>query len=309
MPDMGIVPSAPFEDGATALRALLPDKKWLRAAVAFASLDGVALLREILGESDLELIQIVVRGAPVTDPAALPFLQEELGADVSVVCGPAAVRFHPKLWLLRGEAELDVLTGSGNLTTGGLQRNLEQFELLRVTAEPEIAAHEERFSALTADALPLDEVVGSIAWREWIRTQKDRSRLERELRRLEQRVLESPPRDRTMDKKALLDDLWDIHDRTVAERLPKRDGGAYNPSGLRLELEGHRGVSDPVLIVGRLCRRQTDGFDTILAADRPDLTVEALVVDPDKPYHSLFPAEIRDLSRERLNQFPAWNSD
>ena len=58
-----------------------------------------------------------------------------------------------------------------------------------------------------------------------------------------------------------------------------------------------------------MCRRQTEGFDVILNANRPYLTVESLVVDTTKPYHDLFTDTTRELSTQRLQQFPSWNAD
>jgi hypothetical protein len=233
-------------------------------------------------------------------------LQEDIGASVSVITGPEAITFHPKLWLLEGGDGLHVLSGSGNLTEGGLFANREQFELFAISDEDGIEAQWQRFTALTDDAIALAEMVGSIAWREWNEQMQRRAWLEREQRTLDERLASSPSRDPAEAKKVLTGDLWRIHDQTVAEKLPHPDGGTYNPSGFRLEIEGHRGATDPVHIVGRLCRRQTSGFDVIMESGKWDLTVESLVVDPIKPYYELFKGKIRDLSEERLRQFASW---
>lgn len=302
-----LVPSPDRETALAALDQAMEGKRAMSAAVAFVSTGGVALLAELLQRHPhIEEINVVARGAPITDPDALLMLRDEVGAAVSVVVGPEALAFHPKLWLLSADDSLTVLSGSGNLTTGGLSTNVEQFELLELFEEKAIEAHRSRFAALTKHAMTLEEMIGSIAWREWKAQTKRRATLAREQAMLDQRLANSPARSMEKAKKELTDDLWHIHDQTVAEKLPHPGGGTYNPSGFRLEIEGHRGATDPVHIVGRLCRRQTSGFDVIKESKRWDLTVESLVVDPNRSYYDLFKGRIRDLSMERLRQFPNW---
>jgi hypothetical protein len=64
-----------------------------------------------------------------------------------------------------------------------------------------------------------------------------------------------------------------------------------------------------VQLVTRICRHASEGFDILLAHNRHDLTVEQLVVDAARPYHDLFGAQTRELSSQRLEEFPAcgWN--
>lgn len=114
---------------------------------------------------------------------------------------------------------------------------------------------------------------------------------------------------READKHELLDDLDRLYDGTVAAKLPQQDGRRYVPSRFKQGIERVRAGGDSVLLVTRICRRQTDGFNVILAADRPDLTVEALVLDESKPYYDLFTEKTRRVSAERLRQFPSWPSE
>jgi hypothetical protein len=275
--------------------------------VAFVTLSGVELLSDLLQRHPgVEEISITARAAPITEPAALLALRDRLGADVSVIAGPVAAQFHPKLWLLaNARGELQVLSGSGNLTGGGMHGNREQFEIGKVSDAAAIEAQERRFEELTGGAIPLDRHEDSIAWRTWMEQLQRRNQLEEQLRALDQALAKSHPESRDADKKQLLEDLWGIYDRTRAARLRQADGKLYVPSGLRLELEGVRGSGEPVSIATRLCRSETAGFRMMLEAGRRDLTVESLVVDSDKRYHSLFPEETRRASDERLRQFPS----
>ena len=305
---IALVPSPGWEDALTALDQVMNGKRAISAAVAFVSRAGVSALSDLLKRHpSIEEIQIVARGAPITDPDALLMLRDELGASVAVVTGAAALSFHPKLWLIEGDGILHVVSGSGNLTAGGLSGNREQFEVLEISDKNGIEEQWARFGALTREAITLEELDGSIAWREWKRQTQRRAWLAREQAALDQRLASSPAKNMEQAKQALERDLWEIHDRTLREKLPKPEGGTYNPSGFRLEIEGHRGATDPVHVVGRLCRRQTKGFDVIKESGLWELTVESLVVDPNKPYYELFKGDIRNRSEERLRQFPNWS--
>jgi hypothetical protein len=306
---MELVPSPGWERGFQALDRLLEGKVALSAAVAFVSRAGAESLCALLDRhSSVEEVLVVTRGGPITDPDALLMLKEEVGASVSLLAGPDAVLFHPKLWILEGgDGVLDVLSGSGNLTKGGLSNNREQFEVARVTDEQGVKAQWDRFSALTKGSVTLEEMLGSVAWKEWKRQLPERRRLANREKQLDKQLADSAPKNMEKAKEALRRDLWSIHDLTLKEKLPKPDGGTYNPGHFRLELEGHRGVTDPVHIVGRICRRKTKGFSVIKDSSRWDLTVESLVVDPRKPYYELFKGDIRELSERRLrDEFPQW---
>ena len=301
-----LVPSTAAPDGQTALAAMLRGASSVSIAVAFVSRDGAELLRALLREHPVEFVELVARGAPITDQGALIALREA-GVAVSVVMGAAAQRFHPKLWLARSKDELRVLAGSGNLTGGGLRANREQFELLRLDVPSAAAeAHEARYLALVADARSLDEVEGGAAWRTWSDQLKRRRRLADEQRRLDERLADTPAADRTRDKALLSDDLDRLYERTVEARLSRRDGQHYIPHRFRQAIDRGRERGDPVTVVASICRRQTEGFDVLLEADRPELTVEALVVDRRKPYHDLFSAGTLTRSEQRLGQFPSW---
>jgi hypothetical protein len=278
------------------------------AAVAFVTRAGVDRLARLLEEAGSPEVEIVARAGGVTTPDALLALHDELGAEVSVAIGHGASRFHPKLWLARSDGVLSVLSGSGNLTEAGLLENEEQFDLGRFPIDSEEATRQVlRFEQLTARAVRLDEVVGTTIWAEW-QTVLIKERLHRrELARLEASLekLEIRP-DREKDRRMLIADLMELYEMTVAERLMTKKGRHYVPTRFLQGIRRTETGGDPVQLVYRICRYQTEGFDVILDADRPELTVESLVVDATRPYHDLFTDSTRKLSAERLEQFPSW---
>lgn len=300
----GLVPSQQFPTASDAFAAVLPDATSVSAAVAFVTNSGVDILAGLLEANGSPGFEIVARGAPVTEQTALVRLRDQLGAEVAVVMGPRAPGFHPKLWLVRRPRELVVISGSGNLTKGGLVANVEQFEVLRLDDQSGAAEEQEaRFDELIAEAQPLDEVEGSPTWRLWAANAAERERLDRQLRRLDAKLELVVPRTREDDKARLCADLLELYAQTVAAKLPRADGQPYIPHRFKQAIDRARAGGDPVLVVTRMCRRQTEGFDVILEANRPDLTVESLVVDDEKAYHDLFVTETVRLSRERLEKF------
>jgi hypothetical protein len=189
-----LVPSREVSSGRDALRRVLADAERLDVAVAFVTDSGVQVLRELLAESGTPAkFRIVVRGGPVSDPDAVIALAD-LGADVRVVMGAQAPRFHPKLWISSHADGTRVLSGSGNLTAGGLDQNHEQFELLDLRLpdrELEAAAHQKRWNAFFALGSPLADAIASPAWAEWISQQSRRRQLTTELAELDRRLADS----------------------------------------------------------------------------------------------------------------------
>lgn len=175
-----LVPSKAIPDAREALRSMLDGATWLHGAIAFATQRGVDILAELLNAHRPDVVRIVVRGAPITEPQAVLAL-DELGAEVRVVMGADAPRFHPKLWITRTATETWVLSGSGNLTEGGLTAggNVEQFELLRLaergmTLGREPAGsnkasieHLSRWRRFYDLGIPLRDALSSPAWAEW----------------------------------------------------------------------------------------------------------------------------------------------
>ncbi len=186
-----LIPSAELPSGREALRRVLVDANRLDVAVAFLTGSGIQVLRELFAEFGTpSRVRFVVRGAPITDPDAVIALAD-LGAEVRVVMGVRAPRFHPKLWITTNAESVHVLSGSGNLTAGGLDHNDEQFEMLHMRLpdeQREAAAHHERWDAFFALGSPLADAISSPSWAEWIAQQSRRLRLTEELARLDRQL-------------------------------------------------------------------------------------------------------------------------
>jgi hypothetical protein len=303
-----LVPSQHWPSGLAALEAAVAGARSLSVAVAFVTEGGVAKLAgvlEPLGELDLE---VVARAGGVTTPDALQALRDRLGAQVSVAIGRDSMRFHPKLWLARSESELRALSGSGNLTSGGLEENVEQFELTKMPLKSEEAIkQEERFVELTAGTYLLESVEGSVVWNSWLTTITKARSSRKLIQMLERQLDELPVKLRPEEERhQLLTDLYDIYEATVEMDLLTPKGHLYRPTRFLLGINRARDSGDPFELVSRLCRQQTGGFDIILEHDQPKLTVEALVMDEQKPYHRLFTQQTKEFAGERLKQFPSW---
>jgi HKD family nuclease len=140
----------------------------LLAAVAYVKRSG----SEILAAAGLPSTTrfVVGIGFGLTDPEAVEDLAE-LGADVRVVVGAEGLRasaFHPKLDIVRREGHLTVFSGSANLTSGGLESNVEQYERLRMSvASPQAKAHTRRFDTLWRMGVDLAELCDIGAWADY----------------------------------------------------------------------------------------------------------------------------------------------
>ena len=191
--DQLLVPSRETLDALTAFRAMLPGASWLHGAVAFVSQRGVDLLAGVLEELGTPTLKVVVRGAPITDPQAVLELDDRLGAEVRVVLGERAPGFHPKLWISQTEEATWVLSGSGNLTAGGLRDNDEQFELLRFSrtqpgARAQGSAHMTRWNRFYEGGLPLADALRTDAWALWETQRAERETLQARARELDREL-------------------------------------------------------------------------------------------------------------------------
>jgi hypothetical protein len=290
------------------LDAAVEGARSLSFAVAFVTESGVAKLAEILEPLGELALEVVARAGGVTTPDALHALRDWLGAQVSVAIGRDSMRFHPKLWLARSESELKALSGSGNLTLGGLQDNVEQFELTKMPLKSEEAIEqEERFVELTAGTYLLESVEDSVVWSSWLTTITKAKSSRKLIQALEGQLNEIPVKLRPEEeRRQLLTDLYGIYEATVEMDLLTPKGHLYRPTRFLVGINRARDNGDPFELVSRLCRQQTGGFDIILEHDQPQLTVEALVMDEQKPYHRLFSQRTKELAGERMKQFPSW---
>lgn len=112
-------------------------------AFAFLSSGGVRLLLKDArftgfvdhGSFDLIVgVDAITNVAAVNELAAVQHLHPNLGARVLIPAHPRSI-FHPKFaWFDHGNGGV-LLTGSGNLTAGGLRWNIEAFSIQELSAE------------------------------------------------------------------------------------------------------------------------------------------------------------------------------
>jgi HKD family nuclease len=162
-----------------ALTAGLEDATACDIAVAYAKSSGVAGILELLPKPTRAVVGL---GFGLTDPDAIELLAT--AAEVRVVTASAS-RFHPKLYLAHRSDELVVLSGSGNLTMGGLCDNNEQYEELRFAANSRDAKDQHaRFATLWALGVPLAAAKHTPEWARYLALVEARRTFEREQRRL-----------------------------------------------------------------------------------------------------------------------------
>lgn len=297
MPDS--VPGDRWKTGRQALADLFVGATTVRAAVAFVSEGGVNVLDELIGAlpNPHPRIEIVARGAPVTNPAALVRLRDDLEVAVSVVGQPDAIRYHPKLWLIEAEDKMQVLSGSGNLTAGGLTRNSEQFEAWPVEAD-DVQEQRDRFTELTAKAVPLDRFQRTPQWRTWLEQQEKRKEFEQEVADLDDELIE------VGDAEAeLIADLERLYLDLGEAKLKDQEGKVKFPHGFRRVIRNQWGTKlTPVEIIESLCHDMTPGFERARDNNKLYLAAEVLAVEPTKKYHELIAPEIRDAAEQRLRK-------
>lgn len=91
----GMVPSQEWPTGLDAVQALAAGAHRIQAAVAFVTASGADLVEGIHASQPDVTFEVVARGAPITEPAALVRLAEA-GVGVSIVVGERSPLFHPE---------------------------------------------------------------------------------------------------------------------------------------------------------------------------------------------------------------------
>jgi HKD family nuclease len=291
-PSRGLVPSPEYQTGLDALQRMVNGATRVQGAVAFVTQGGVQCVEDLRSIHPEVAWEIVARGTPITEPDALIRL-EELDVAVSVVVGSNAEQFHPKLWLAHRPDGLSVLSGSGNLTAGGMQTNDEQFELLKLSLDEgdAIAEQKERFARLVGSAVGLDQVRGTPYWTAWEQQLKKRRLLDEQTNELDEMLFRTADAARAVE--ALYADLLKFYERTKNEVTITTSRGDIRPyvaSYFKRAIDECHGKAGPVTVVANMVKKPTLGFDHLANAERPDLMVETLVLDVSKPYHHLFSA-------------------
>jgi len=299
------VPGEDLECARDALQLILARRPVkLQAAVAFVSQSGVEMLADLL-EGWSGSLEVVARGAPITDPEALERLAE-MGAAVRAVVGRRALKFHPKLWLGHPPEGLDVLSGSGNLTDGGLVGNEEQFELLRLGAEDHdlIRGHQARFETFFAHGVPIEQLRNDRYWARWVEVTAKRKAAESELLHLDHELADAAGT--PLENAELYADLLDIYETAKNEVFITNDDGSERPyvaTRFKQAIDRGRAEGTLVPVVSRIVNGPTEGFSRLAEAGRRDLMVETLVLDASKKYHRFFTARTKALAQKNLNLF------
>lgn len=299
------IPNDHLSCGRDAIVAMLErDPTRLRVAVAFVTVGGVETLVDVLGDWSGEL-ELIARGMPITQPEALEQLEQQ-GASVSAVIGQRAKGFHPKLWLSEGPAAVEVLSGSGNLTEGGLIGNDEQFELMSFSPndETEIAEQRRRLETFFTFGVPIEEIRGGRYWDRWRAACEKRDELERQARELDSGLAEIAGT--PAENAQLYTDLLAIYEGAKEEVTITADDGSERPyvaTRFKQAIDRGRREGTLVPVVSRIVNGPTEGFGRLADAGRRDLMVETLVVDPNKVYHRLFIGKTKELAQANLDLY------
>ena len=233
-----VVPGRGFTTGSAALAAMLPGARVLRIAVAYVTTSGIDELVETLGEAGMPpTVQVVTRATHTTATAAdLKALEERLRAEVRAFVGTEGRAFHPKWFLTLAEEATSILSGSGNLTRGGLTTNREQFELLQLPAGPR-RPQQERFETQAGldvtrrwddywkHALPLASALASPAYIAWEQQAERRAQLTAQMRQIEAEVEAQGPGTSGPPIQAELQ-----HSRTASEQKVRARMDSWFPS-------------------------------------------------------------------------------
>lgn len=106
--------------------------------------------------------------------------------------------------------------------------------------------------------------------------------------------------------KELYADATEIYERARAEvMIDRKDGRRQRYAPTRFKQQIDKGHEEGMLVptVARIVRRPTLGFGHLEAAGRPDLMLETLVLDAEKPYHRLFSPATIEVARQRMRDY------
>ena len=119
------------------------------------------------------------------------------------------------------------------------------------------------------------------------------------------RMATMPP-DEVQSAMALLyADAMDIYERARREvMIPRSDGGWQKYAAVRYRQQIERAWENDDLVptIARIIQKRTLGFGHLANAGRPDLMLETLVLDTDKPYHRFFTTMTIETARQRMRE-------
>jgi hypothetical protein len=103
--------------------------------------------------------------------------------------------------------------------------------------------------------------------------------------------------------KQLYVDAMNIYERARKEvTIPRSDGTQQKYAAVRYmqQIERAREAGLLVPTIAKIIKKPTTGFGHLQAAGRPDLMLEALVLDRSKPYHRFFTRTTVETARSRM---------
>lgn len=118
---------------ASAVRGLfdVSNIKRVTLSVAFVKESGVQQIEDKLKAHAADVIVFAGIRNDITSYQGLALLHSVIGNHLYTVdTGSRSIIFHPKLYLVRGEAHARLIVGSANLTLGGLNNNIEASMML-----------------------------------------------------------------------------------------------------------------------------------------------------------------------------------
>lgn len=103
----------------------------------------------------------------------------------------------------------------------------------------------------------------------------------------------------------LYEDALSIYERARQEvTIERSDGTQQRYAAVRYREQIRRGWENDELVptIARIIRKPTLGFGHLANAGRPDLMLETLVLDTDKPYHRFFTTMTIETARQRMRE-------
>ena len=101
-------------------------------------------------------------------------------------------------------------------------------------------------------------------------------------------------------------DALEIYERARHEvTIERSDGTRQKYAATRYKQQVDKGYAGGTLVptIASIIRRPTLGFHHLEAADRPDLMLEMLILDENKPYHRLFTPTTIQTARVRMADY------
>ncbi|MDQ5820579.1 MAG: hypothetical protein M3540_03975 [Actinomycetota bacterium] len=107
-------------------------------------------------------------------------------------------------------------------------------------------------------------------------------------------------------------DALEIYEQARTEvTIPRSDGTRQKYAPVRYKQQIERAYQNNELVpaIARTIKQTTIGFGHLEAAGRPDLMLETLVLDKEKPYHRLFDPKTVRIAERRMAEHAARHAE